>query len=206
MIALARDRNWSWLRKARGFHLDRAPKSSQIEACRQYSHRTCPSSQHEGTSPSSAGTRPRVMPSYCNWLMLTILQFLPAAEVAHFAALAQTLGAAGGHLVGRYRRQRDQNRSALRRADSFRRGRSLDHYLSHVRPHLAQAASGNGLWLSQRGISACRAYDLPHHHRIDEAHIRHIPQPAFIPAHLCNEHQHRGPGGYRRRPGDARPC
>ena len=30
-------------------------------------------------------------------------------------------------------------------------GRFLDHYLSHVRPHLDQGAGGDGLWLSRSG-------------------------------------------------------
>jgi site-specific recombinase XerD len=151
MIALAPDRNWSWLR-ACVVHLDRhaqdvadrslPPLLASDVLLRGVKELRC-------RAEASASWRNAV--AYRNWLMVVTLAALPI-RLRNFAALSlrHMEWRAGIWWVDIDGSETKTGRphAALIPSDA---GRFLDHYLSQIRPHLAQGASGDGLWLSRWG-------------------------------------------------------
>jgi len=166
MTALAPDRNWSWLR-ACVVHLDRhAQDVADRSLPPLLASDVLLRSMKELRCREQAFASWRDAVSYRNWLMVMTLTVLPIKAPQLRGALAQTHGAAAGILVGRYRRQRDQNRPASRRAHfrPTREGSSTitcRRYARTLRKEKAAMACG-----SPDGVSACRAHDLPGYYQL----------------------------------------
>jgi integrase/recombinase XerD len=151
MIALAPDRDWSWMR-ACVVHLNRRAQDVAdrslppllasdilLRGMRELRRR----------SPAFASWRDAI--AYRNWLMVITLAVLPI-RLRNFAALSlrQMDRRAGIWWV-----DIDGNETKTRRPHAALippdAGTLLDHYLSHLRPRLDQGAGGDYLWLSRSG-------------------------------------------------------
>jgi integrase/recombinase XerD len=151
MIALASDRDWSWLR-ACVVHLDRRAQDVAdrslppllasdilVRGMRELRRR----------SPASASCRNAV--AYRNLLMVITLAVLPL-RLRNFAALSlrQMNRRAGIWWVDIDGSETKTGRPHAALVPSYV-GSFLDHYLLHIRPRLDQGAGGDYLWLSRSG-------------------------------------------------------
>jgi integrase len=151
MTALAPDRNWSWLR-ACVVHLDRRAQD--------VADRSLPPllasdvllrSMKELRRLAEASASWRNAVAYRNWLMVVTLAVLPI-RLRNFAALSLRHMDRRADIwwvdIDGSETKTGRPYAALIPSEA---GRFLDHYLSHVRPHLTQGAGGDGLWLSRWG-------------------------------------------------------
>ena len=152
MLALAPELEWSWL-KACGAHLDRQAADTLDRSlppllASDLIHR----GMNELRRRAQAPTSPREAIEYRNWLMVTILAFLPL-RLRNFTALSVTR-----HMTRRAgvwwididgtETKTGRPHAALLPPEV---GRFLDRYLSHIRPHLDRGANCDCLWLSRSG-------------------------------------------------------
>ncbi len=152
MIALAPDRDWSWLRTC-VVHLDRraqdvADRSLPPLLTSDILLRGMKELRRQAAA--SASWREAIV--YRDWLMVTILALLPL-RLRNFVALSLTR-----HMKRRAgvwwididgsETKTGRPHAALIPSDA---GRFLDHYLSHIRPHLNHGAGSDRLWLSRSG-------------------------------------------------------
>jgi site-specific recombinase XerD len=152
MLALAPDRNWSWL-KACVVHLGRRAEDAADRRlppllASDVLDRAMKELRRRAQAPSSC----REAVAYRDWLMLTVLAVLPL-RLRNFSALSLTR-----HMerrAGVWCIDIDGNETKTGRPYAARIptnvGKYLDHYLSHIRPRLDQGAGGNNLWLSRSG-------------------------------------------------------
>jgi integrase/recombinase XerD len=151
MTALAPDRNWSWLR-ACVVHLDRRahdvadrslPPLLASDVLLRGMKELCRRVQTSASWPNAI--------AYRNWLMLVTLAVLPL-RLRNFAALSlrhmdRRAGIWWVDIDGSETKT-GRPHAAVIPSDA---GRFLDHYLSQIRPLLAQGPSGDALWLSRWG-------------------------------------------------------
>jgi integrase/recombinase XerD len=151
LIALAPGRDWSWLRVC-GVHFDRraqdvADRSLPPLLASDVLLRSMKELRRRSRAPASW----RNAIAYRNWLMVMTLAVLPI-RLRNFAALSlrhmdRRAGIWWVDIDGSETKT-GRPHAALIPSDA---GRFLDHYLSHIRPHLAQGTAGDGLWLNRRG-------------------------------------------------------
>jgi integrase/recombinase XerD len=152
MLALAPDRNWSWLR-ACVVHLDRRAEAAADRRlppllASDVLDRSMKELRRRAQAPSSC----RETIDYRDWLMLTILAVLPL-RLRNFAALS--LARHMERRAGVWCIDIDGSETKTGRPYAARIplnvGKFLDHYLSHIRPRLDQGAGVDSLWLSRSG-------------------------------------------------------
>jgi len=153
MIALAPDRNWSWLR-ACVVHLDRraidaADRRLPPLLVSDLLDRGMKELRRRAQTPSSC----REAIAYRDWLMLTVLAVLPL-RLRNFAALS--LARHMERRAGVWCIDIDGSETKTGRPYAARIpanvGKCLDYYLSQIRPRLDQGAGANNLWLSRSGL------------------------------------------------------
>jgi len=152
MIALAPDRNWSWLR-ACVVHLDRRAEDAMDRRLppllvSDVLDRGMKELRRRAQAPSSC----REAIAYRDWLMLAVLAVLPL-RLRNFAALS--LARHMERRAGIWCIDIDGSETKTGRPYAARIppnvGKFLDHYLSDIRPRLDRGAGGNNLWLSRSG-------------------------------------------------------
>jgi integrase len=151
MTALAPGRDWSWLR-ACVVHLDRraqdvADRSLPPLLASDVLLRGMKELRRRMQGPTAGGNAI----AYRNWLMVLILAVLPL-RLRNFAALSlrhmdRRAGIWWVDIDGGETKT-GRPHAALIPSDT---GRYLDHYLSHIRPHLDRGRGGDCLWLSAGG-------------------------------------------------------
>ena len=150
MLALAPDRDWSWL-KACVVHLDRraeeaADRSLPPVLASDVLDRGMKELRRRAQAPASL----REAIEYRNWLMLMILAVLPL-RLRNFAALSLARHMTGGPAFGGSISTAARPRQVGLTPRCFpQAGTFLDHYLSHIRPHLDQGASGDACGSADR--------------------------------------------------------
>jgi integrase len=151
MIALAPDRDWSWLR-ACGVHLDRRAQDVADRGLPPLlASDVLLRGKKELRRLAQATASWRNAIAYRNWLMVMTLSVLPI-RLRNFAALSlrhmdRRAGVWWINIDGSETKTGRPHTALIPPgAGSF-----LDHYLSHLRPHLAQGVGGDGIWLTRWG-------------------------------------------------------
>lgn len=152
MLALAPDRNWSWLKNC-VVHLNRqaadvADRSLPPLLASDLIERGMKELRRQPQAPSSW----REASVYRNWLMVIILALLPL-RLRNFAALSLTLHMkrrAGGWWIDIDGSETKTGRPHAAPIPSDA-GKFLDQYVSHIRPLLNRGTDCGSLWLSHTG-------------------------------------------------------
>ncbi len=153
MVALAPDRDWSWLR-ACVVHLDRRAEDA---ADRRLPPVLASDVLDRATKELRRRTRPpasrREAIVYRDWLMLAVLATLPL-RLRNFAALSLERHMERRAGIWWINIDGSETKTGRPYAASIPSdvGKLLDHYLSHIRPRLDRGAGGNNLWLSRSGL------------------------------------------------------
>ena len=204
MLALAPDRNWSWL-KACAVHFDRRAEDTADHSlppvlASDLLDRATKELRRRAQAPASC----RDAIAYRDWLMLAVLTVMPL-RLRNFAALSLT----------RHMERRDglwwinidgsETKTGRPHAASIPAEVDIPGPLPVARASAPGSGTRRGSPVARPiGLPPGRTHDLHHHHGTDAARLRDCPQSASLPAHLRDQRQHRGSGGNRRRPGGAR--